>query len=135
LSATPASEAAIRLLQEEMARAFSRRDFDAVMRCYAEDAVLLVPARPAAVGKAAIATELRAAFSDPKVEVVVTTVGIDVATDERNASAWGTGLTTITDPVSRAVTRVTSKWLAVYRREADGWKVVADAFNVDAPMP
>ena len=130
-----ASESAIRLLQERLARAFSARDFDAVLSCYAEDAVLLAPARPAAVGRAAIAVELRAAFADPDVEVEVTTAGIDVAADGRDASAWGTGLTTITDPVSRRVSRVASKWLAVYRREADGWKVVADAFNLDAPMP
>jgi ketosteroid isomerase-like protein len=33
------------------------------------------------------------------------------------------------------VARVASKWLAVYRRGADGWQVVADAFNTDAPLP
>ena len=48
-----------------MSRAFAARDFEAVMRCYADDAVLLAPGRPAAVGKAAIAAELRAAFDLP----------------------------------------------------------------------
>lgn len=118
-----------------MARAFGDRDFEAVMRCYADDAVLLAPGRPAALGWAAIATELRAAFSDPDVAVVVQLARIEVSPDDRLASAWGTGLTTLTEPLSRRVSHVRSRWLAVYRREADGWKVVADAFVVDEPMP
>ena len=129
------SEDEIRQLQERLARAFTNRDFDAVLRCYADDAVLLAPGRPAAAGKAAISAELQAAFADPNVDVVVQAARIEVAADDRLASAWGTGLTTITDPRTQGRTRIASKWLAVYRREADGWKVVADAFNVDAPMP
>jgi uncharacterized protein (TIGR02246 family) len=132
---TTDSEAEIRQLQERLARAFGDRDFEAVLRCYADDAVLLAPGRPAATGKAAISAELQAAFSNPNVEVVVRATKIDIAADDRLANAWGTGLTTIADPRTRDETRIASKWLAVYRREADGWKVVADAFNVDAPMP
>lgn len=118
-----------------MARAFGARDFDAAMRCYAEDAVLLAPGRPAAAGKAAISAELRAAFSDPDVEVVVQATRIEVSPDGGMASSWGVGLTTITHALSRRVSHVRSKWLAVYRQEPDGWKVVADAFNLDEPMP
>jgi uncharacterized protein (TIGR02246 family) len=135
LNGTSASETAIRLLQERLARAFTNRDFEAVMRCYADDAVLLAPGRPAATGKAAIAVELRAAFSDPDVDVVVTTTRIEVAADDRLASAWGSGLTTITDLLTQRRTRIPSKWLAVYRRDMDGWQVIADAFSVDEPMP
>jgi uncharacterized protein (TIGR02246 family) len=135
LSAKSGAEEAIRLLQDEMARAFSNREFDAVMRCYAGDAVLLAPGRPAAVGSAAIALELRAAFADPDVEVAVRSTRIDVSADERMAAAWGSGLTTITDPATGRKTRIASKWLAVYRREGDGWKVAADAFNADDAMP
>jgi uncharacterized protein (TIGR02246 family) len=131
----PPSEDEIRQLQERLASAFTSRDFEVVLDCYAEDAVLLAPGRPAATGRAAIAAELRAAFADANVEVVVSTTRIDVAADDRLASAWGTGLTTITDPLTRKTTRIPSKWLAVYRRGAKGWEVVADAFNVDAPMP
>jgi uncharacterized protein (TIGR02246 family) len=135
LSISSGAEQAIRLLQDEMARAFGNRDFDAVLRCYAGDAVLLAPGRPAAVGSAAIAAELRAAFSDPNVEVTVRSTRIEVSADERLASAWGSGLTTITDPATGRKTRIASKWLAVYRREGGGWKVAADAFNADDAMP
>ena len=83
----------------------------------------------------AIAAELRAAFSDPNVEVTVRSTRIEVSADERLASAWGSGLTTITDPATGRKTRIASKWLAVYRREGDGWKVAADAFNADDAMP
>ena len=115
-----------------MAHAFGARDFDAVSRCYAHDAVLLAPGRPAAVGRAAIALELRAAFAAPHVDVVVRTTRIDLSPDGEFASAWGSGLTTVADPAAGgAVRRITSKWLAVYRRDPDGWKVAADAFNTD----
>jgi uncharacterized protein (TIGR02246 family) len=135
LSETEASEEAIRLLQQRLARAFTARDFDAVLDCYTDDAVLLAPGRPAALGKAAIARELRAAFADPNVDVTVTTARIEIAADARLASAWGTGLTTVTDAATLHQARIASKWLAVYRRDIDGWKVIADAFNVDEPMP
>jgi uncharacterized protein (TIGR02246 family) len=128
-------ESEVRRLQERLARAFADRDFEAVSRCYADDAVLLAPGRPAAAGKPAILDELQAAFSDASVEVVVRTTRIEVAPDHHMASAWGTGLTTITDPATHEKAHIASKWLAVYRRDADGWKVLADAFNVDAPMP
>jgi uncharacterized protein (TIGR02246 family) len=130
----PDCEAEIRLLQERMARAFANRDFEAVLHCYADDAVLLAPGRPAAAGKPAITQELRAAFSDQGVEVVVCTTRIEVAPDRRLASAWGTGLTTVTEAGSGRRTRIASKWLAVYRRDTAGWKVVADAFNTDEPV-
>jgi uncharacterized protein (TIGR02246 family) len=124
---------AIGLLQERLARAFASRDFDAVMQCYAGDAVLLAPGRAAACGKMAIAAELRAAFSDPHVAVAVRTTRIEVSAGGDLACAWGTGLTTITEAATGRQTTVASKWLAVYRRHADGWQIAADAFNADEP--
>ena len=124
---------AIDLLQERLARAFEARDFEAVLACYADDAVLLAPGRPPALGREAIAIELQAAFSDPQVAVAVRTRRIEVCAQGDLACAWGTGLTTITDPATGRLTILPSKWLAVYRRQADGWRVAADTFNADDP--
>jgi uncharacterized protein (TIGR02246 family) len=128
------AEQQIDLLQQRLARAFQVRDFEAVLRCYAGDAVLLAPGRPPAHGQAAIALELRAAFSDPQVAVAVRTSRIEVSAAGDLAWGWGTGLTTITDPATGRLTTVASRWLAVYRRQADGWRIAADIFNA-CPEP
>lgn len=128
------AEAAIRRLQQELARAFHARDFAAVLRCYAADAVLLAPGRPAAVGHAAIGAELRSAFTDPAVDVDVRIERIEVSEDGCMAHAWGTGLTTVDEPGPDGSGSIASKWLAVYRREDDGWRLAADCFNLDTPM-
>jgi uncharacterized protein (TIGR02246 family) len=125
---------AIGHLQERLARAFQGRDFETVLGCYAEDAVLLAPGRPPARGKAAIEMELRAAFANPQVSVTVRITRTEVAPAGDLAWAWGDGLTTITDPATRRQSVSASKWLAVYRRQPDGWRIAADAFNTDDPQ-
>jgi uncharacterized protein (TIGR02246 family) len=122
---------AIGLLLERLARGFDSRDFETVLSCYAEDAVLLAPGRPPARGKAAIGMELRAAFANPQVSVTVRITRTEVAPAGDLAWAWGDGLTTITDPATGRQSGCASKWLAVYRRQADGWRIAADAFNTD----
>jgi len=61
-------------------------------------------------------------------QVEVTAMRVVVAASGDLAYAFGTGVTQGEPPDDG--TR--SKWIAVLRREAQGWKIVADTFNADA---
>jgi uncharacterized protein (TIGR02246 family) len=132
-SVTPAGEEAqIRVRQDELARAFARRDPGAALRCYAADAVLMLPGQPALTGREAIGKALQRAFADPRITIEARTTRIEIANSAELAYAFGTGLTTLAGAAGEGATRSSSKWLAVFRKSDGVWEIVADAYNEDS---
>jgi uncharacterized protein (TIGR02246 family) len=130
--ALPDDEAQIRARQEQLAHAFARRDLEAALRCYAADAVLMLPGQPALSGREAIGESLKAVFADPRISIEVRTTRIEIAHSVDLAYAFGTGLTTVAGGVGADATRSASKWLAVFRKRDGAWEIVADAYNEDS---
>jgi len=132
-SVTPAGEEAqIRVRQDELAGAFARRDAGAALRCYAADAVLMLPGQPALTGREAIGKALERALADLHVSMEVHTTRIEIANSAELAYAFGTGLTTVAVTAGEGATRSSSKWLAVFRKRDGVWEIVADAYNEDS---
>jgi uncharacterized protein (TIGR02246 family) len=129
-----ADEAAIRQLVAESEHNFAARDFDKVMRFYANDAAAFLPDRPMLKGSAAIKAAMRDAFGDPNVSVAVKTDRVEVASSGDIGYGYGTGISTITDPATKSVTTAQSKWVTVFKKQPDGsWQAVADIYNSDGP--
>ena len=129
-----ADEAAIRQLLADSEKNFAARDFDKVMKFYSSDAVVFLPDKPMIKGADAIRAAMRDAFGDPNVAVAVKPDSVEVASSGDVAYGYGTGTSTITDPGTKAVTTVQSKWVTVFKKQPDGsWQAVADIYNSDGP--
>jgi ketosteroid isomerase-like protein len=118
-------EAEIRRVIADLGRGIAARDFEAAGSCFSAEAVLMMPGQPMVSGLPAIRAALEGLFGGgaPLVEVAVMRVVVAASSDL--AYAFGTGVT-------QGETALRSKWIAVLRREAQGWKIVADTFNADA---
>jgi uncharacterized protein (TIGR02246 family) len=131
-----AAEGAIRQLLADSQRNFAAHDFDKVMKFYASDSVLFLPGKPMLKGSEAIKAAMRDTFGDPNVTIDVNPESIVVAASGEIAYAYGTGISTITDPVNKSVTTARSKWVTVFKKQPDGsWQAAADIYNSDEPPP
>ncbi len=129
-----ADAAAIRQLLAASEKNFAARDFDEVMKFYSSDAVVFLPDKPMIKGADAIKAAMRDAFGNPNVAVTVKPDSVEVASSGDVAYGYGTGTSTITDPGTKAVTTVQSKWVTVFKKQPDGsWQAVADIYNSDGP--
>jgi uncharacterized protein (TIGR02246 family) len=127
-------ETAIRQLLADSEKNFAARDFDKVMKFYANDAVVLLPDRPMLKGTAAIKAAMQDAFGGPNISVAVRPDSFEVASSGDLAYGYGTGTSTITDPKTRSVATAQSKWVTVFRKQPGGsWQAVADIYNSDGP--
>jgi len=116
--------------------AFAAHDFDAAMKMYATDAVLLVPGAPLIEGSDGIKAALQGALGDPNTTITITPTKVEVARSGDIAYGYGTGLTVMTDKDTGEKTEEKSKWVTVFKKQSDGsWQAVADMFNNDAPPP
>ena len=104
-------------------QAYNDKNADAVAAIYAEDAQLLPQGAPAVNGRAAIrehyANEIATAWA--KISVVSDANG--VAGDW----AWRSGTWSV-----ETAPPVSGKYLDVWHRTAEGWRLYRDIFNLDA---
>ena len=114
---------AIRALEEEFARHANARDTASLTEAYyAEEARILPPNAPPATGKAAIRNFWRAFLVFGGTDVTLETEQVYSSGD----LAYSIGKYGMT----RAGAREHGKYMAVYRRQADGgYKAVADMFS------
>lgn len=98
-------------------------DVAALQALHADDAVLLPPNKPAVRGRAAVDAYIAA---DPQPDSSFTLTVLDVPTSAAGDLAYEVGT---------YVTRsgAPSKYVTIHRRTADGWEIVLDAWNRDAP--
>ncbi len=119
-SATVRSEiAALTASYQAAARA---GDAAAITALHADDAVLQPAGKPAVRGRADVDSFLVAEHSEP-VELRYTTVSVTASAAGDLAYEVGTAIW----PAGPG------KYLTVYRKTADGWKIVADTWSQDAP--
>lgn len=129
-SAPSSDVAAVRAVEERIARAFAAGDADAVADCYTEDALLILPFRPSLSGRQAIADHYRQGLSKVSLEIEPTIEETEVVGD------WAFQRGSIEQKVSvkggSAVHRSSGRYLLVARRGDDGsWRVARDVFTPD----
>ncbi|RMF56304.1 MAG: DUF4440 domain-containing protein [Bacteroidetes bacterium] len=119
-----AARAAIDEVDRAYGEAMRAGDAETIVALHAGDAVVLPPDAPVLRGKAAIAQAFREYYAEPLPvtlqlqEVVVASSGDLAYVIGASNGADGNG-----------------KYLTVLRRTADGWVIVADAWNNDQPTP
>lgn len=97
---------------------------------YTDDAVLLPPNAPLVRGIQAIGEFWQAFFEAGTADVTIETAQVEESGD----LAYGLGFYGVTLPRPEGGTfRDTGKYVVVYRRQGDSWRVAADTFNTDLP--
>ena len=127
-----AEERAIRAADAAWSKAGAAKDLEQTLSFYAEDAVLLAPNAPAAVGRPAVRAAWIEEFKDPANSLSWRAEAVAVSRSGELAYARGSYDATYTSG-GRAV-REHGKYLAVWKKQPNGaWRVVADMYNADAP--
>ncbi len=105
---------------------------DGAMSFYLDDAILLPPNSPMAIGKEAI-REASAPIASPGFSVAWEPMKIGVARSGDIGYAIGTFEGTDVDAAGNPVP-VKGKYVEIWNKQADGsWKVAADMFSSDSP--
>jgi len=124
-----AEENAVREADIQWSKTAGTRDLEATISYYADDATVLPPNAPVATGKQAIRA-VWAPMLAPDSSISWEVTKVEVARSGELAYVLGTyQLASKTEPDK-------GKLLEVWKKQADGkWKVVADIFNSDLPLP
>jgi uncharacterized protein (TIGR02246 family) len=127
-----ADEKAIRDLDAQWSRTAAANDLEGTVSFYTDDATLLPPNAPIAVGKQAIRASW-ASLLGPGVAVSWQVKSVEVARSGDLAYLIGTYDLTMKDTQGNPLTD-RGKLLEVWKKQPDGkWKAVADTYNSDLP--
>jgi ketosteroid isomerase-like protein len=127
------TDPALDALASGFARAFTQKDVEKVTSFYADDATLMPPGQPAVRGREAIEAYFRRGFSLDFVSMDVTPLESAVA----GAIAFEAGASRLVlqsgpTPDARGPGNVeTGKYLLIYKRVGNEWKIAYDIFNDD----
>lgn len=128
-ASAPDDLAANRALNQQFAAHLRARDWDAISRLYAEDAVLMPPNMPPVHGRAAIRDHLAAFPPLEKFSLV------DAAVEVRGDLAYGRGRYEMTLALPGSPTDE-GYYIEIRKRQPDGaWRYVAEIYNSSAALP
>ena len=124
-----AHEAGIQAIRDNEARwnqEFQRRDLDATMAHYADDATMVAPGFGAFRGRDAIRGALEQMLADPAFSLRFQTSRIEIAKGGDVAWSEGSYTVTATGPGTKRISTSRGSYVTVYRLEEDAWKAVSD---------
>jgi len=125
---------AMNRINELWAEAAVAGDMDAFLTLVTDDFILMEPNRPAIVGKEAFRELFQSFFDEYSLQdTKVVPEEIRIAGDW--AYSRGSFSGTIIPKDGGDPIPMTSKWICIYERQADGsWKISRDISNPDAPL-
>ncbi len=126
---TTADEATLKADPVAWAEAYNAGNADGVANLYAEDAILLAPGAPAAVGRGAIREFIKSDIEKSKAEGLTFKIGDMNGVVVSGDLGWLSGAFSVTDSSGAAVDAV--KFLSVYRRTNGKWQLIRDTWNSD----
>ncbi len=128
-----ADEAAIRNADIAWSRTAETRDLEALVSYYTDDAIVLPPNMPVAVGKQAARDLNRSILATPGFSLKWQPEKVEAARSGDIGYARGTYVLTVNGPSGAPVTDK-GKYVEIWKKQADGgWKVAVEAFNSDLP--
>ena len=120
----------LRAVDAAWVKAMKANDVDAVMRCYAQDAVAWLPDEPMAQGKAAIRDGYERFLSANTVKDV-TVLDASYRTAGTMAVAWGRFSLTLEPKSGGDTITMTGRFTAVGERRAGRWVYTVDHASAD----
>jgi len=127
-------EKAILAMEAEWSKS-AASGIDAFVSYYAEDASVFPPNMPVATGHAAIKSGLGPLMATPGFSLSFQSNKVEVARSGDIAYSSGTYSLSMNDPKGNPMTDK-GKFVTAFRKNAEGkWKVAADIFNTDMPLP
>jgi ketosteroid isomerase-like protein len=111
---------------QEILDAFEAKDPAKARSYYAPDAVIATAGRPAARGGEAVSKAISDDIADPNFKLSLSNEKTEVAGSGELAYRQGTFTITYTNPQSKTAENAAGSYLDIFRKQADGWKVVAD---------
>jgi uncharacterized protein (TIGR02246 family) len=110
------------------------KDADRIAAHYADDANLMIPNSPMMTGKDAIGKGMKDALNDPNWSLALQPLQVEVSRAGDLGYTRGAYVLTATDPASKKAATEKGRFVAVFRKQADGgWKAVQDINNAEAP--
>lgn len=130
-----ADEAAIRQADIAWSKTGETRNLEAMMLYYTEDAVVLLPDMPMAIGKEAIRKAFGPVYETPGFFARWQPAKVEVARSGDIGYVQGTAEITMNDPKGAPMSR-NGKYIEIWKKQADGnWKCAIDILNFDLPAP
>jgi uncharacterized protein (TIGR02246 family) len=130
-----ADEAAIRAADAAVLKAAHSKDVAGATANYADDASWLPPNAPLVQGKAAIRNAWAQLLAIPGLKIEWQVIKVDVSQAGDMAYTLYKYQMSMNAPNGASIND-TGKDMAVWKKQSDGtWKMVADTFNSDMPMP
>jgi uncharacterized protein (TIGR02246 family) len=132
---TKAIEQALRDLDAQWSAAAGDKDLEKTISFYSADAIVLPTNAPTATTKEAIRNAWKDLLASPGLMISWKTTKVEVARSGDIAYTTGTYELTMNDASGKLVPDH-GKYVEVWKKQADGkWKVVADIWNSDLPLP
>jgi ketosteroid isomerase-like protein len=119
------------LLARDQAWSDNAKTADGLLAFMAPDATAFPPGAPKATGTEAIRTTVTEMFSTPGFSIKWTPAKAEVSGAGDVGYTTGSYTTTMTNPAGNPTTE-TGKYVTVWKKQANEWKVVEDIFNADA---
>jgi ketosteroid isomerase-like protein len=130
-----ADEQAIRETDMAWAKVGAAKDLERVLAFFTDEASEFPPNAPIATGKEARRKVWSEYFATPGFAFSWQPTKVEVSRGGDLGYSMGTYELTTHDPTGKPVTD-RGKYVTVWKKQADGtWKVVADIFNSDLPVP
>lgn len=126
-----AEEANLRAFSLTWFDKYNQQDVDGVAAMYADDAIVLAPGVPAAVGKEAIHTFLAGDIAGAKNAGVTDTAGDINGSGTSGNLGWVSGGYSITDATGKKID--SGKYTTLFRKTGNEWKIIRDTWNSDMP--
>ena len=135
LAADTKSKQALRDADAQWSAAAGAKDLDKTVSYYAEDAIVMPPNASAATTKESIRSAWKEMLTTPGAAISWKATKVEVAKAGDLAYVSGTYEETMTDASGKPV-KDRGKYVEIFKKQADGtWKVVADIWNSDFPVP
>ena len=110
------------------------KDADRIAAHYTDDAKVMFPNAPVTTGKDAIGKAMKDVLADPNWSLALQPVQVEVSRSGDLGYLRGTYVLTATDPASKKVATEKGRFVAIFRKGADGsWKAVQEISNAEAP--
>jgi uncharacterized protein (TIGR02246 family) len=126
---------AIRDNEEAWNKDFESKDAAKLVAHYTDDATLMTPGMPPAIGKAAIEKGFEEMVADPALSLKFQARRVEVSRTSDMAYTEGSFTMVMTNPMTKKPENAKGSYVTVYKKQADGsWKAVSDIATSETPM-